>query len=95
MPLWTTSPEGLGDYRSLLKTFESWLPLRQPSNLSSPVMAQKLNELSTGLLGELSELLTTAGLYAIKSGEERITPALLDEIVQVKQLYQPPGKALY
>ncbi|GAB3643620.1 TniB family NTP-binding protein [Spirosoma arcticum] len=95
LPLWTTSPEGLDDYRSLLKTFESWLPLRQPSNLSNPVMAKKLNELTRGLLGELAELLKIAGTYAVESGEERITSALLDEIVKVRQLYQPPEASLY
>ena len=40
LPLWTTKPEGIKDYRKMLKTFEEWLPLRQKSNLSRIAMSK-------------------------------------------------------
>jgi hypothetical protein len=64
----------------LLKSFESALPLRKPSNLASRELAPMLFDMSEGVLGELSEVLKRAGEKAIRSGDEQITRELLKEL---------------
>jgi hypothetical protein len=50
-------------------------------------MARKLLALSEGSLGELSVLLTSAAVYAVQSGAERI-----DEKVLVAIAWVPPSE---
>ncbi|WP_337165331.1 TniB family NTP-binding protein [Vibrio fluvialis] len=65
------------DYRRLLASFECMFPLEKPSGLADRQIAMKLLSMSEGLLGELSELLSEASVYAIKSGKEQIDLELL------------------
>jgi hypothetical protein len=60
--------------------FERALPLRKPSRLADEQMARKLLALSEGSLGELSTLLTSAAIYAVQSGGERIDEKVLAAI---------------
>ena len=73
---WASGPE----YSRLLNTLEAMLPLREPSRLEEPAMAQKLLSASEGILGEVVSLVTTAAVAAISSGAERITIEDLDGI---------------
>ena len=64
----------------LLASFEQVLPLRKASRLADEQMARKLLTLSEGSLGELSVLLTSAAVYAVQSGAERIDEKVLAAI---------------
>lgn len=66
------------DYRTLLKSFETVLPLKQASDLHAPEMAKKLLAMSEGTIGELSTLLNAAAIYAINEGVEQITQDVLN-----------------
>ena len=76
LPPWTNGPE----YLRLLNTLEAMLPLRAPSRLEEPAMAQKLLGASEGILGEVVTLVTTAAVAAVSSGAERITIEDIDDI---------------
>lgn len=76
LPKWTLGD----DYRRLLLSFETLLPLRQPSNLSDDVVALKILSLSQGTIGEISTVLKQAAVLAIATKAERITVAVLNKI---------------
>lgn len=83
LPLWELD----NDYLRLLSSFEVMLPLRRSSNLIQAPLAQKIRELSEGLLGEISTVLVTASVEAIRNGSEKITLELLSHI-----RFVPPRK---
>ncbi len=76
LPPWQLDQE----FQMLLASFERALPLRQPSGLADETLARKLLALSEGSLGELSVLLTSAAVYAVRSGTERIDEKVLAAI---------------
>ena len=64
----------------LLASFESVLPLKKPSNLTSREFATMLYSASEGLIGELSMILSEATVMAIKAGRSHITPKDVESI---------------
>lgn len=76
LPPWQLNQE----FQMLLASFEQVLPLRKASRLADEQMARKLLTLSEGSLGELSVLLTSAAVYAVQSGTERIDEKVLTAI---------------
>lgn len=68
------------DFLRLLASFERMLPLREPSLLHDTTLSAKLFSMSEGYIGELSRLLTMAGVYAVESGKERIDEKVLNAI---------------
>lgn len=68
------------DWRKLLRSFERLIPLKHPSFLSQPEMATTLYEVSSGRIGDLSDVLREAAIQAILSGEERITPDMIQAL---------------
>lgn len=68
------------DFLRLLVSFERMLPLQIPSKLHSPALAAKLLSMSDGLIGEIAQILTTAAIHAVKSGNEFIDIKLLESI---------------
>ena len=76
LPPWQLDQE----FQMLLASFERVLPLRQPSRLADETLARKLLALSEGSLGELAVLLTSAAVYAVRSGTERIDEQVLAAI---------------
>jgi AAA+ superfamily predicted ATPase len=68
------------DWRKLLRSFERLIPLQYPSGLADPVMATTLYEVSSGRIGDLSDILKEAAIRAILSGEERITPDMIQAV---------------
>jgi len=76
LPPWQLDRE----FQMLLASFEQVLPLRKPSRLANEKIARKLLALSEGSLGELSVLLTSAAVYAVHSGAERINEKVLTAI---------------
>lgn len=80
------------DFQRLLASFEKQLPLRLPSELSKPIMANLIYGLSEGWIGEVYEIISSAAKVAIQSGEERITTKIIESLGWVA----PEGrKAVY
>jgi hypothetical protein len=65
------------DFLRLLASFERVLPLRQPSQLVAEPLACKLLALSEGNLGALVTLLTSAAIFAVRTGGEQINDHVL------------------
>lgn len=57
----------------LLASFEALLPLRELSSLGSPIVRRAIVEKTDGLIGEISQLLTTATVRALMSSREAIS----------------------
>ncbi|MGK3957651.1 TniB family NTP-binding protein [Arthrobacter sp. R4] len=68
LPLWQEGDAAL----SLLASFGSSFPLRNPSTIATADMARYLLARSEGTIGELTLLLTEAAVVAVDSGEEAI-----------------------
>ncbi|QFT11219.1 TniB family NTP-binding protein [Vibrio sp. THAF190c] len=75
LPKWKMGKE----FRQLLKTFESIIPLREPSNLHTQALSQKILSLSEGAIGEVSTLLNKAAIYSLRHGEEIISSSTLSK----------------
>jgi hypothetical protein len=73
LPLWEAGEETC----SLLASFATSFPLRRPSAIATPEMAQYLLTRSEGTIGELARLLTDAAMAAIESGEEAVNQRTL------------------
>jgi len=75
------------DYARLLTSLERVIPLRQPSNLAEKEMASQLMMMSGGTIGELSQLINQAAIWAIKKKTERIDAKAL-----IACKYTPPAE---
>lgn len=75
LPVWVPSLA----FRQLLKGFESWLPLQQPSNLASKEMAALILKRSQGVTGYVEEILFHSARKAIETGKEKIDLELLEK----------------
>ena len=76
LPRWELN----SDFLQLLASFETTLPLRRASHLSSGRLAPLLLVMSGYVIGELNKLLKAAAEKAIISGTERITLKLLHDL---------------
>jgi hypothetical protein len=74
LPLWGCDE----DFRKLLASFESLIPLPKPSNLSGELMASLLHERCGGTIGELKLLLVSAAECAMRKDAGRITKEVVD-----------------
>lgn len=88
LPKWHYTEE----YLRLLASFERMLPLRKPSSLTGPALAERIYSLSEGTIGEISAVITTAAVTAIRSGEERINGKILDRIVDQMDYVSPSAR---
>lgn len=68
------------DWRKLLRSFQMLIPLRNPSCLDDEGIARTLHEVSSGRIGDLSDILQEAALRAVVSGKERITADMLQPL---------------
>ncbi len=75
LPVWAPSV----GFRQLLKGFESWLPLKQPSNLASKETAALILKRSQGITGYVEEILFHSARKAIETGKEKIDLELLEK----------------
>lgn len=73
VPHWTASPA----FRQFLKGFESWLPLKHASHLSSKEKASLILRITEGNTSKVEELLLGCARLAITSGKECIDLDLL------------------
>lgn len=60
------------DFARLMASFESLLPLKNPSALADKELASRILAMTGGTIGEMSRLLNEAAIYAIKKKTERI-----------------------
>ena len=74
LPLWQEGKE----LESLLASFVAILPLRRPSFIATSDMARYLLARTEGTIGELAQLLISAAIAAIETGEESITSRMLN-----------------
>ncbi len=81
LPAWEDGPE----FGRLLASFETVLPLCEPSGLGAPAMRAHVLRRSEGTIGEVAALLAAAMEAALLAGEERIGRSALDTAD-----YQPP-----
>lgn len=77
LPKWNMNNE----YGDLLASFEKRIPLKKPSSLRDPAIAQKVLWMSEGILGEIHEVLKRAAVQAIKDQSEQIT---LDGVAKIR-----------
>lgn len=75
LPPWRNGEE----YQQLLSTLEALLPLRRPSHLAAPALADKILSAAEGILGEVVSIVTRAAVRAVTTGTEAITGKLIDE----------------
>lgn len=74
------------EYLRLLASFESLLPLKEPSMLIESSLSTKILAMSEGLIGEVSKILELASILAIESSVEKINRNILNNID-----YTPPS----
>lgn len=88
IPKWTIDEE----FRRLLASFEKYMPLREPSNLSDKKMAQRILALSEGTIGEVLTIIRVLAKDAIKRDVEQIRFQDL-EMPRLKSLgWVPPSE---
>lgn len=78
---WTKKPE---DFIAFLKAYERQLPLKHESNLTQRSLLAAIFKLGEGLLGEYVTILKKSAIYALESGEEKITLETLDKIDYIR-----------
>ena len=81
LPRWGISK----DYYLFLKSIMKTLPLRKPSPILQDInLADKVLDLSEGLIGEIIKIINDSAIYAINSGSEQITENEISKIEYVK-----------
>jgi hypothetical protein len=73
-------------FHQLLASFESILPLRQPSEFRDPQVHQRILGLTEGVLVRICRLIERAAIEAIHSGSERIDLGCLTEDLLARSL---------
>ena len=73
-------------FHQILASFESILPLRQPSDFRDPKVHQRILSLTEGVLVRICRLIEKAAIQAIRSGRERIDLACLSEDLVAESL---------
>ena len=80
-------PWELGDeFARLMASFETVLPLREPSNLSTSPLLEMILSRSEGTIGEITALLNSATAAALLHGEEHISCTAIE-----RANYHPPS----
>jgi hypothetical protein len=75
LPLWKNDDE----FQRLLVSLESVMPLKNPSKLTETRTCNKIHAMTEGTIGEVSELVRAATIYALNAGKEQITYDMLNE----------------
>jgi type II secretory pathway predicted ATPase ExeA len=76
LPHWIRNTE----YLRLLASFERMLPLKNPSALAEPSLAEKILIMSEGIIGEISSVLSRAAIAAINNKQELINLKTLESL---------------
>lgn len=83
LPKWRLNKE----FKQLLRTYESILPLKKPSMLHEGLLCKKILATCEGTIGELSTLLNKSAIYAIRQGVECIDATVISSCG-----YVPPSE---
>ncbi|MFD2640820.1 TniB family NTP-binding protein [Pseudomonas japonica] len=75
LPAWSANAE----FQGFLKSFESVLPLKNPSKIYSPELATLIHAISDGNTGNVEYLLRECAKEAIRNGSEVIDRKLLEK----------------
>jgi len=76
LPAWKYDKE----YKSLLASYVSIMPLKKKSKLCSPALAKKILKMSEGVIGEISTIITKSAYFAADHHWEEIDEFVLDNI---------------
>ncbi len=68
------------EYKSLLASFISVMPLKKKSKLCAPAIAKKILMMSEGVIGEISTIITKSAYMAANLAWEKIDEFVLDHI---------------
>ncbi|WP_320174766.1 TniB family NTP-binding protein [Maridesulfovibrio sp.] len=68
------------NYRRLLMSFESLLPLAYPSGLADAELSERILSMSEGYIGEIAQLISQSAVLAIRSGYEKIDADILENL---------------
>lgn len=68
------------DFQELLVGFEMVLPLREASGLDDVQLSSQIFKITMGIVGEVADLLNSAAIYAIESGDECITEDVIKAV---------------
>ena len=82
LPRWRESD----DLRRFLNALEKTLPLRERSHLADRDSVNLILTAGEGITGVMTELVVSAARRAIKIGQEKITPALLESMLRAEQM---------
>lgn len=75
IPSWNEGEE----LESLLASFESLLPLEEPSDLASDEMVRYILSHTDRTIGDIYDLLRAATTYAIKKGDKKLTINIMEK----------------
>ena len=78
---WIKKPE---DFIAFLKAYEERLPLKEASNLTQKNIATQIFKMGEGLIGEYVRVLKKSAIYALESGDEKITLETLSKITYIR-----------
>ena len=87
LPLWECDTS----FQRLLSSFERILPLKEPSCLQQPELAELLYENSGGNIGNLHRILIECAKAAISSGAEHIHKNLISATLKKNPWLRPVG----
>lgn len=76
LPAWDMGDSWCG----LLATFESFIPLPEPSNLSDPAAANRILAESDRVIGDAWDLIKLMGLHAIETGASRMDTNMIAQV---------------
>lgn len=76
LPRWKSD----ADFGRLLASFESFLPLPEPSKLSVGPLAIKIHSMTEGTIGEVSKLLSRAAILGIEQKKPKIDERILSAV---------------
>jgi hypothetical protein len=83
-PTWLNPWKRDGEYKRLLASFESVLPLREKTRLQSRELGGLIHDLSEGLIGETRDLICRAVGVALKTGKEHLDEELIRNLDWIK-----------
>jgi DNA transposition AAA+ family ATPase len=75
------------EYFRFLDAVDDWIPLQGTSGLQRDDVAREIFTMSEGILGEVTDVIKKSAIWAIRSGDERITMKALNRID-----FTPPSK---
>lgn len=81
IPRWKLDNKDNKNLKELLLKFSRSYPLKKPSDLTNYDVMRKIIAKSSGLIGEISDLLEDCAVYAIERGTESITLEVINIVL--------------